>query len=162
MGVGFTAEVDPEAAQSYAASFLAPGSALPTEDLVADMLATDGAARTGILASIEAGTFADEIRVVAELTRPVAVLHGEGEQLISLDYVEGLTMPTLWRGAVQILPGWGTHRTWRRRRPSRRCSPGSSPTWADAPVPLSGDGTAPGRTRSRPRCNRIGSVRAWW
>jgi pimeloyl-ACP methyl ester carboxylesterase len=107
MGVGFTAEVDAEAAQSYAASFLAPGSTLPTEDLVADILATDGAARTGILAGIEAGTFADEIRVVAELTRPVAVLHGEGEQLISLDHVEGLTMPTLWRGAVQILPGVG-------------------------------------------------------
>lgn len=91
----------------YAASFLAPGSTLPTEDLGADILATDGAARTGILAGIEAGTFADEIRVVAELTRPVAVPHGEGEQLISLDYVEGLAMPTLWRGAVRILPGVG-------------------------------------------------------
>jgi pimeloyl-ACP methyl ester carboxylesterase len=107
MGVGFTAEVDAAAAEAYATSFLAPGSTRPVEDLVADILATDGAARSGILAGIESGALADEVRVVAELTRPVAVLHGEGEQLGSLDYLAGLTMPTLWRGAVQILPGVG-------------------------------------------------------
>jgi pimeloyl-ACP methyl ester carboxylesterase len=40
-------------------------------------------------------------------SRPIAVLHGEGDQLVSLDYLRGLTMPTLWRGELQILPGVG-------------------------------------------------------
>jgi pimeloyl-ACP methyl ester carboxylesterase len=107
MAIGFTAEIEAEAARSYATSFLAPGSSVPLHDLVADILATDGKARSGLLASIEAGTFADEVAVVAELTRPVALLHGEAEQLVSLDYLRGLTVPALWRGAVQILPGVG-------------------------------------------------------
>ncbi|MBG7702640.1 alpha/beta hydrolase [Streptomyces sp. MC1] len=107
MSVGFTAEVDAEAARGFATAFLAPGSALSTDAFVADVLATDGRARAGLLACIESGNFADEAAVVAELTRPLAVLHGEGEQLVSLDYLLGLTMPTLWRGAVQILPGAG-------------------------------------------------------
>jgi len=47
------------------------------------------------------------VKIVAELSQPLAVLHGEGEQLVSLDYLRGLTMPTLWRGDVQVLLGAG-------------------------------------------------------
>lgn len=107
MNVGFSADVDTEAAQSYAASFLAPGSTFPLTDFTADILATDGAARAGLMASIGAGRFTDEVKIVAELTQPLAVLHGEGEQLVSLDYLRTITMPTLWRGEVQVLPDAG-------------------------------------------------------
>jgi pimeloyl-ACP methyl ester carboxylesterase len=107
VNIGFVADVDEQAARSYAESFLAPGSSLPVDDFVADILATDGAARADLMASIEAGRFADEVDIVANLTRPIAVLHGQDEQLVNLDYLRGLTMPTLWRGAVQIIPGAG-------------------------------------------------------
>lgn len=107
MNIGYTAEVDDEAARSYATSFLAPGSSLPIDDFVADILATDGAARAGLLASIQAGRFADEVDIVAHLRRPIAVLHGQDEQLVNLDYLRGLAMPTLWRQAVRVLPGAG-------------------------------------------------------
>jgi len=30
------------------------------------------------------------------------VLHGEGDQLVSLDYLRGLTMPTLWRWRLRF------------------------------------------------------------
>lgn len=105
--MGFTAEVDAQAALAYAATFLAPGSAVSPEQFVADILGTDGTARASLRASIGAGRFADEVAILAELTRPIAVLHGEGEQLVSLDYLRGLTMPTAWRGGVQVLPGVG-------------------------------------------------------
>lgn len=107
MNVGFTAEVDADAARSYAASFLAPGSTFPLTEFVADILVADGAARSGLIASIGAGRLADEVKVVAELPQPLAVLHGEGEQLVSLDYLRKITMPTLWRGEVRVLPGTG-------------------------------------------------------
>jgi pimeloyl-ACP methyl ester carboxylesterase len=107
MNVGFSAEVDADAARSYAASFLAPGSTLPLTELVADILATDGAARAGLMTSLGAGRFIDEVAVVTGLSRPLAVLHGWGEQLVSLDYLRTVDMPTLWRGEVQILPGPG-------------------------------------------------------
>ena len=71
------------------------------------MLATDGAARTGLGASAGAGLFADEIAVVSALRRPIAIVHGAEEQLVSLDYLRKLTIPALWRGEVQVLAGVG-------------------------------------------------------
>jgi pimeloyl-ACP methyl ester carboxylesterase len=106
-GVGFTAQVDAEAAQTYAQNFLAPGSTVPTDVFVEDILATDGTAREALFASIGTGRFADEVAIVTELKKPLAVLQGEGEQFINLDYLRRLTIPTLWRGEVQVLPGVG-------------------------------------------------------
>jgi pimeloyl-ACP methyl ester carboxylesterase len=107
MNVGFTASVSEAEAQSYAASFTAPGSALPASGFVSDILATDGTARAALLASIGEGGFADEVAITAELRQPLAILHGAEEQLVSLDYLLKLTIPTLWRGEVQLIPGAG-------------------------------------------------------
>jgi pimeloyl-ACP methyl ester carboxylesterase len=107
MNVGFTADVSEEDARAYAASFTAPGSALPLEEFIDDILATDGAARAGLLASVGEGRFADELAIVAKLRQPLAILHGADEQLVSLDYLRGLVIPGLWRGAVQVIPAAG-------------------------------------------------------
>jgi pimeloyl-ACP methyl ester carboxylesterase len=107
MNVGFTADVSEEDALAYAASFTAPGSTLGTAEFVADILATDGAARAGLLASIGAGRFADEIEIVQNLRQPLAILHGEGEQLVNLSYLRALSAPSLWRGDVQLISGAG-------------------------------------------------------
>jgi pimeloyl-ACP methyl ester carboxylesterase len=107
MNVGFTATVDAEQARAYAASFTAPGSALDLEGFVADVLRTDGAARAGLLASIGEGRFADEVAIAANMQRPLAILHGEHEQLVNLDYLRTLTIPGLWRGEFQLIPDAG-------------------------------------------------------
>lgn len=107
MQVGFSEQVDDAAARAYADSFVAPGSTLSRDPFVADILATDGRARAGLAASIGQGRFADEVEAVARLRRPLAVLHGAGEQLVSLDYLRAVPAPTLWRGEVQVLPGAG-------------------------------------------------------
>ncbi len=107
MNAGFTASLTEAEATSFAASFTAPGSALPASEFVPDILATDGAARAGLLASIGEGRFADEVAIAAGLRQPLAILHGSGEQLVSLDYLRKLTIPALWRGEVQVIPGVG-------------------------------------------------------
>ena len=107
MNVGFTADVSQPEASAYATSFAAPGSALPLEEFIDDILATDGAARASLLASIGEGRFADELAIVAKLRQPLAILHGAGEQLVSLDYLRGLTIPGLWRGEIQLIQGAG-------------------------------------------------------
>ena len=107
MAVGFQADIDADQARAFAESFLAPGSTLPTDDLVEDIRRTDGAARERLFASIQAGRLADEVQIISRLGRPIAILHGEHDQLINLEYLRGLTIPTLWRGAVQVLPGAG-------------------------------------------------------
>ena len=107
VAVGFVAEVDADQARTYAESFLAPGSTVPTDELVEDILATDGAARANLVASLQTGRFTGEVEIVANLKQPIAVLQGDGEQLVSLDYLRRLAIPTLWRGGVQVLPGVG-------------------------------------------------------
>jgi pimeloyl-ACP methyl ester carboxylesterase len=107
VAIGFTPDVGAEGAHQYAASFLAPGSALPLDAFEADILATDGAARAGLGASIAEGRFVDEVAIVSGLTIPLAVLHGAQEQLVSLDYLRGLNLPTLWRGEIQLIDGAG-------------------------------------------------------
>ena len=107
MNAGYSASVSEAEAQAYAATFTAPGSALPASAFVPDILATDGAARAGLLASIGEGRFADQVAIAAGLRQPLAVLHGTGEQLVRLDYLRELDLPTLWHGAVQLVPGAG-------------------------------------------------------
>ena len=107
MNVGFSASVTEAEATAYAAAFTAPGSALPASVFVPDILATDGTARAALLASIGEGRFADEVAIAAGLRQPLAILHGTGEQLVSLDYLRTLTIPSLWRGAVQLVPDAG-------------------------------------------------------
>lgn len=107
VNIGFTPDVTPSDARAYAESFVAPGATTGLDRLVADILATDGAARGALGASLGTGRFADEVAIVRELRVPLAVLHGAEEQLVSLGYLRGLTMPTLWRDAVQVMPGVG-------------------------------------------------------
>jgi pimeloyl-ACP methyl ester carboxylesterase len=52
--------------------------------------------------------------VVAELKRPLAVLHGAEEQLVNGAYFADLAMPTLWRGAVQTIAAAGHTPQWER------------------------------------------------
>ena len=107
VNVGYVADVSPELARSYAASFTTPGSALPLDEFTADILRTDGAARAALFASVGEGKFADEMAIVAALGRPLAILHGEGEQLVNLAYLQQLSIPSLWRSRVQLTPGAG-------------------------------------------------------
>jgi len=107
MGVGFAGEVSEEDAAAYAASFVAPGSPLSLHGFIADILATDPASREGIGAAIGSGAISDEAAIVAAMKRPLAVLHGGEEQLVSLDYLRGLDIPTLWRGEVQVIADTG-------------------------------------------------------
>jgi pimeloyl-ACP methyl ester carboxylesterase len=54
---------------------------------------------------------------VEELDRPLCILHGSQDQLVNRPYLDQLVAPTLWRGAVQEIPGAGP-----------------SPQWKDAPL----------------------------
>ena len=106
-GALFTASVSESEVKSLVRSYTAPGSTLDTGEFVSDFLATDGAARTGLGSSAGEGRFADEIAIVAGLHQPLAILQGAGEQLVSLDYLRKLSIPALWRGEVQLIPGAG-------------------------------------------------------
>ncbi|RBP15498.1 pimeloyl-ACP methyl ester carboxylesterase [Roseiarcus fermentans] len=114
MGAGFAATIDRDQAAAYVAAFFAPGFSDVPGSFLEDALRTDGRARSGLAASIAPDGYRDEVVVVRELKAPLAILHGEREQLVSGAYLAALDAPTLWRGAVQIVPGAGHAPHWER------------------------------------------------
>jgi pimeloyl-ACP methyl ester carboxylesterase len=112
MAAGFSSEVTREQAEAYVASFFAPGFADVPPFFVDDALRTDGCARTQVAASMAPGVSRDEVQVVADLTQPLAVLHGAKERLVNSAYFAKLSMPTLWRGAAQTIDAAGHAPQW--------------------------------------------------
>ena len=112
VGIGFVEEVDRSQADAYVASFFAPGFRDFPATFVEDILRTDGRARSGAYASLAPGGYLDEAVVVGDLKVPLAVLQGAEEQLVNRAYFDSIPMPTLWRGAVQMIPGAGHAPQW--------------------------------------------------
>ena len=77
-----------------------------------DIGRADGQARVQLGASVGALNYTDELQIVNSLTRPLAIIHGGQEQIVNGSYIQGLTIPTLWRGAVQIIPQAGHAAQW--------------------------------------------------
>ena len=107
MGAAFAEVLTEEQMAGFAAACLAPDCTLDLAPFVADIARTDGRARATMAASIAPDGYTDEVEIVRNLKRPLAILHGEREQLVNESYISALEMPTLWRGALQIIRGSG-------------------------------------------------------
>ena len=112
MAASFTAELTEAEMDAYVAAFFKPGDADLPAIFKADIRRTDGQARSGLGSSIRPDGYRDVVEAAARLTVPLAILHGEQEQLVNAAYFRALTMPTLWRGAVQVIPGAGHAPHW--------------------------------------------------
>jgi pimeloyl-ACP methyl ester carboxylesterase len=79
---------------------------------IEDFERTDPAARTQLLESVNALEYRDEISIARRLNVPVAVIHGSKDKLANLAHIQELELPTLWRGAVQVIDGAGHSPHW--------------------------------------------------
>lgn len=102
----FKPELSQQEISDWGASCLKPGAEVGAE-FFEDVGRTDGQARANLARSIGAGQYEDEVEIVQNLDRPIAILHGEHEQLVSLPYLNSLNIPKLWHGAVQVIPDAG-------------------------------------------------------
>jgi pimeloyl-ACP methyl ester carboxylesterase len=114
MAVGFTADITPETAKAYVAAFFAPGFTDIPPFFVEEALRTDGIARAQVGMSIDPALTRDEVEIAAALKVPLAILHGAREQLVNGAYFDSLKLPTLWRGATQIIAEAGHAPQWER------------------------------------------------
>ncbi len=112
MAAAFNPTLSQEEQEGFVNAFFAKGSTVDRDVFLKDVANTDGNARAGMGASIAPGGYADEIEIVANLKQPLAVLHGAEEQLINSAYFKALTMPSLWRGEVQMIAGSGHTPQW--------------------------------------------------
>jgi pimeloyl-ACP methyl ester carboxylesterase len=114
LALGFQAELTREEAGAYVAAFFKAGYADIPTFFLEDALRTDGRSRAPVGAHVAPGGYRDEVKVVAELRVPLAVLHGADEQLVNGGYFASVPMPTLWRGVVQTIAGAGHAPQWER------------------------------------------------
>jgi len=107
--------------EAFVAAFFAPKEAgekeIP-ESFMADIRRTDERARQTMGESLgEPGGYKDELEIVGNLSVPLAILHGEHEQLVNGAYLNTLSIPTLWREEVQIIHKAGHALHWEKAEP---------------------------------------------
>jgi pimeloyl-ACP methyl ester carboxylesterase len=102
-------EFDAEEARLYAQATLGG------DDFVAQVLRCDGRARQQMLSdwmSPDAGHNAVEF--ISHWEKPIAVLHGQAEPFVPLQYLQDLPWKNLWRGEVQLLEESGHAPFWQQ------------------------------------------------
>ena len=99
----WVADLSDEQIAARVASMMCPDASLPREFLD-DVTQSDPRFRTEFPASLASVGFADEVRIVEDIGRPLLVLHGALDQIVRLDYLQGLDLPSLWRGQIQVIP----------------------------------------------------------
>ncbi len=77
-----------------------------------DICKTDGMARAVLGQSFMAGAYTDEVKAVADMTIPLAIIHGDEERLVNGSYYDAINTPTLWRAEVQTIAGAGHSPQW--------------------------------------------------
>jgi pimeloyl-ACP methyl ester carboxylesterase len=107
----FSPTLTEEQATAVVELLLRPG-AEPPPSFVEAILKSDGQMRAQLAAS--AANRKDHVEIVANMTVPLAVVHGAEDQLVNVDYIRSLKMPTLWRGEVQVIEGAGHSPHWER------------------------------------------------
>jgi pimeloyl-ACP methyl ester carboxylesterase len=107
----FRAESTDEEMHALLRMFVAPGVEVP-RSFVDDFRRTDPRARGSLGASVGRGEVGDEASIVARLTRPLAILHGAHDAITMRAYFNRLSLPTLWRGAIQEIAQAGHSPQW--------------------------------------------------
>lgn len=112
MAAAFQPAMTDAEADAFSLACFKPGTTEIPEIFHEDIRRTDGQARAGLAASIRPDGYLDEVIAVAQMTVPLAIVHGAEEQLVNAAYIQSLTMPTLWRGAIQMVPHAGHATNW--------------------------------------------------
>lgn len=104
-----SAALTKDQATAVAELMLRPG-AEPPSSFRESILNSDGQMRAQLAASTAERK--DGVEIVANLTVPLAIVHGAEDKLVNVDYIRDLKMPTLWRGEVQVIDGAGHAPHW--------------------------------------------------
>lgn len=113
MGSLFKGTLSDAEVEGWARACVAP-EAPPPPAILRDVRRTDPRVRDGLGKALASGGTPDERAVVEGLRIPLALFHGELDALVRLPYLRGIRAPTLWRGAVQVIPGAGHSPHWER------------------------------------------------
>lgn len=105
LGLFFQAELSDDDVAALT-GLLVPDGGADAKRVERALRQSDPQVRACIGASLQ-GDLPDEVALAAGLDAPVAVVHSANDPLVNLAYLEQLSLPNLWRRAVQIIDGGG-------------------------------------------------------
>lgn len=109
----FTSDLCEEDAANLVASYFS--SDRQAADIFTEaIMKTDGRGRALLLQSLLEGNYSDEVALVGNLAKPLAIIHGEADQFVNPAYIQQLQIPTLWRGATKVIAGAGHAPHWEK------------------------------------------------
>jgi len=108
----FAPELSDDAASAVVASILSSDFENIPAFFREDIRRSDPVSRPTLGKSINGGEFTDEVKLAAGLSVPLAIVHGERDQLVNGAYAATLNISTLWRGQVQVIAGAGHAVQW--------------------------------------------------
>jgi pimeloyl-ACP methyl ester carboxylesterase len=73
-----------------------------------------GEARTFIGESLRNLKYRDELKAIEKINTPLAILHGEKDRCINLEYLKEIKFPSLWRNEIQVIAGAGHSPQWEK------------------------------------------------
>ena len=112
LGAAFREDATDEEVRTLTGLFVRPGSPAP-QTFFEDFRRTHKRARAELAASAGRNELRDEVRIVSELTKPLAIAHGAHDAVfVKRAWLDELTMPTLWRGRVQDIGDAGHAPQW--------------------------------------------------
>lgn len=111
-GLLFKPDLTEEEIQVLAPTLFRPGFQNIPEMFYQDVRIQDPLARLFLGVTIGTGNYKDQVEIVGNLSAPLAVLDGEHEQVASIAYQQGLTIPTLWHNRVWVIPHAGHMAQW--------------------------------------------------
>ena len=112
LGAAFREDATDEEVRTLVGMFVKPGAPVP-DAFLEDFRRTHKRARAELAASAGRNELRDEVRIVAELGKPLAIVHGAHDAVIvKRAWFDELTMPTLWRGRVEDIPDAGHAPQW--------------------------------------------------
>ena len=68
-----------------------------------DISRSDKLFRSTLLSTISNGLFSNEKEILRKMKIPVAIVHAGNENVVNLDYLKELEIPSLWKNNIQII-----------------------------------------------------------
>lgn len=111
LGLAYKSDLTTEEIKQLADAFILPNT--PSDKTIIQLIKqTDKNFRSAFAASAFGGALKDETVIASKIKIPLAIFHGEKDQLVNCDYIKSLTIPTLWKKEVQIIKNAGHCPQW--------------------------------------------------
>jgi len=107
----FRADLSDSMIEIWAEALFKPGAEIP-EFIPINIRKADPIVRSSLGASISLGLFRDELILAEKLKVPLAIFHGEYDQLVNPEYLENLSIAMTWQNKIHYIPEAGHSPQW--------------------------------------------------